>query len=345
LNKFGDRIHSIIQTDRGNIHIDDINIGDIVYDYTSGAEHEVRAVVDSRVEDIYQIIYTDDRCSYHRESELIYVGGSTITCIHGLMLDFKENPNFENNPQAGNIIQYPIKYPNVKTPLNPDPYLAGALLIHGDLNYKHINLPYGRSQANNYINNKYQTYHGHTINGYLEYFIRKGDPDNNKIEWEELFPKYSLLTISDEYIRASINDRWQFIRGAFDIGYLKELSPDKVSIFSRDKNRLIDFQKILWSVGVISTINKYINEDQKNDHIIYMLEVHCDIDLYPSFFYHQPYKEYFLQKNKNVVKKPSYMKVRIENIIRSGRGYSKKIILDNIGTKILTDNFLPKVSS
>lgn len=345
MEEIGDRILTNIQTHRGDVDINHMCIGDIVYDFNSGQEHTVRAVKKSRVEDIYQVDYSDGRSIITRETELVYAGGM-ITCVRGLLEEMQKNKGYRTNPQFGEIKQQPIDYNmnKIVPPLEPDPYAAGALIMHGNMNSKYINLPWLGVETNSYFLNKYKLIHGYEKNGYVSFFTYKGDISDKRIEWTEFFPRYSLMNISDEYKRASIEDRWKFVRGAFDIGYNTKTFPDDVGMICRSLSRLLNFQKLLWSIGIISTIRRYIDREQDIHDIRYLLEVHCDPELYPNFFYHQSYTEYFLEKNQKLNRRSPILKLRIQNIQKIGRGYSKRIVLDNIGTKFLTDNFLPKVS-
>lgn len=54
---------TIVQTGRGNIPLDSVNVGDIVYCYNSGRELEVKGLTHFD-ETIYKVTFNDGRSSF-----------------------------------------------------------------------------------------------------------------------------------------------------------------------------------------------------------------------------------------------------------------------------------------
>lgn len=351
----------IVQTQRGNIPIDNLNVGDVVYSYESGRELEILGFTNYD-ENIYKVEYNDGRFSYNTGREL---------------------DRMKNMSISQNYIDYNKK--KIVNPLYPDPYIAGALLIYGDQTDPYLNLTTDNSNINNFFSNKYQLNYADEVsdNG-KSYFRYNGDSVDKKITWEEFFSNYVLLGRQEntkdssivplEYHRSSISDRLKFLRGVFDMGYDKELFPNGCGIAHTSKDNLLEVQKILWSLGILSTITydqtvpclmkvDKISTDTPmliDDRVIVNVNIEFKIpenykgrdyrlyilgkqSNYPGFFYNVDSIENMIG---NSYKTQKYLKFKLQ--IKSVKFQSKvratNILLNKPYVAYLTDNFLPKIS-
>lgn len=322
---FEDRIDIIIQTQRGDIPLSNTNIGDIVYNYETGDELEIKGFTTSDIEDVYEAEYTDGRKAYYRYSELIY---------------------------KGDIQQYPIEYNKnrIVHPLTPDSYITGALIIYGKNDDKYLNLPLDRTAVNSLFAHKYQLNYGDKLGNNRVYFSYDGKSRDDLITWKEFFPDYLFYgrtknprnpIVPLEYRRASIDDRWQFIRGVFDMGFDEKLFPDSCSIGHESERSLLAVQEILWSLGILSTIIYDPNLLSLNKRgWEYRLDIQGNYNGYPGFFYDISSLEKMLKKQKIIQK----FKLQLKSIKWYTRAYSSNIILEKPNMIYLTGNFLPRIS-
>lgn len=324
-----------VQTTEGDVNINDISIGDTVYSYDSKKELEVMEIVDLTKEDVYKVTYTDGREDYYQESELIYIGYGVIP-IKSLIDDRRHGMH-------GSIKQYQISY---GTSYNPhvrrsDPYISGALCIYGNAKDEFINLPSDCTAANSFFINKYQAFYEWKIGSNATYFSRNGDINNKLISWKDFFHNKTCHDIIKEYKRASINDRWEFIRGVFDIGYKSEAFPDSCSIAHSDEDKLKIVQEILWSLGVLSKTD-YDPSLQLGKGREYRLDILSpSFDNYPGFFYNIDSIERMI-RNQSRLLNPKF-KLQIGKIEKYNSAFSRRLIFNQRNSVYLTSNFLPRV--
>lgn len=318
--KFDYGFQSMIQTQHGIIPINYIEIGDKVYSYESGKELEVLGV-SHRDEDIYEIEYNDGRISYNTGRELKYLDKLVL---------------------YQRYIDYGKKITN---PLYPDPYITGALLIYGDVNDPYLNLPSDCIEVNNLFAHKYQLTYGGTISAEgKSYFRYIGDGINKLITWEKFFENYTFSanqeTYEDppliplEYQRASITDRLKFIRGVFDVGYNKSIFVGNCGITHTSEEKLLEVQKILWSLGILSSMS---------DNDGYQLHVLGKHSMYPGHFYDIDSIEDLI-KNEYAEHKYLKFKLQIKSVKFLTRIRTSDILLHKANMAYLQENFLPKIS-
>jgi len=345
MRKFEDYVPIIVQTRKGDVPIEDIHVGDIVYGFETGEEYEVQSVIDSFQDVVYEVTYNDGRVEYYREFELIYTGDTFIN----LATLFKQDDPLGN--ASMDLKPHQIDYTKniVVESLSPDPYIAGALLIHGNRREKYLNLPLDRFAANQHFAHKYQLNYGNRLENNMVFFSYNGAPDDRLITWEEFFPnsimdrtKDSFL-IPSEYQRASVDDRWQFIRGVFDIGYTKDMFLYGCGIANVSENRLTEVQKILWSLGVLSTIT-YDPRLPAARGREFRLDLQIDPNTYPRFFYYIDFIEDMILNEQRFVRRDPEFKLRFRSAKLYGRGYAKNLVLDKPQALYLTSNFLPRIS-
>lgn len=354
MNTFGDSIPIIIQTQDGDVPIEHVYVGDIVYDYKTSEEYEVRSIVNSRTEKIYKVEYTDGRVDYYTLSELMFIGYS-ITNVDTLL---RERENFmldhptSVNSTRGNIKISAITYnkSSIRDILVPDPYIAGALLIYGNYDDEYINLPLDRPATNAFLAHKYQLNFADKLSDNTVYFTYNGAPRNQILRWWDFFPLYTFRArnknypiIPMEYRRASLNDRWQFIRGVFDTGFDEYFFPDNCAIAHHDEEKLKAVQEVLWSLGVLSIIS-YDPHLPVARGRKYRLDVQTHHDNYPGFFYYIDFMEKMMLNKKRIVNREPKFKLQIKSIEWHAIGHVKKLVLDRPHRVYLTGNFLPRVS-
>lgn len=351
----------MIQTQRGNIPIDNLNIGDTVYSYESGAELEIHGLTKHDL-DVYKVEYNDGRISYYTRNELEH-----IKQLH--------------------IHQYHIDYSQKKvtTPLYPDPYIAGALCIYGDETDLNLNLPSDSLAVNNLFAHKYQLNYGGTVSAEGKvYFRYNGKPNDELITWVDFFSNYIFAgrpenyanppIVPLEYSRSSISDRLKFIRGVFDVGYSKDLFPNNCGIAHTSREKLVEVQKVLWSLGILSIITYDATTpcalaiDKISTDVQTLTENGGNVNVniafkIPSSYKAKDYRLYVLGKNSthpgyfynvdsienmidNSYKNNKYLKFQFQ--VKSVELYTKtsvtNVILHKAHLGYLTDNFLPKIS-
>ena len=352
--RFGQKyITFVVQTQRGNVAIEHVHLGDIVYDFETGQRYEVKDIIEAESDDIYEVTYNDGRVDHYKFHEPIYLG-QTITTLDTL---YREENYLSSDKSSitvspiNDVINRKIEYdPDlVKDPLVPDPYMTGALLIHGNYELDYINLPLDRAGANPYFSHKYQVVFGRILGPNTVGFQYIGSPGDSLITWDEFFPHYSIFCKKNgseyfplEYQRASINQRWQLIRGVFDVGYEKYFFPNTCAIANPHDSRLKDVQKILWGLGVLSTV-KYDPDMPIARGRNYRLDVTSNQEPYASFFYHvEIIEEMFKRMDTSTGK--TLPRIYPKTIQHVGRGYLKSLVLNEPYRVYLTDNFLPRVS-
>lgn len=349
-----------VQTPKGNVPIESLNIGDCIICHEYGCELEILGFQD-REERAYEVTFNDGRKTFYTGRELDY---------------------FDKRPFKQNRINYNHR---VITPLYPDPYTAGALLIYGDQTDKYLNLPTGINIVNNILSHKYQLNYGGTVaeNG-NSYFRYNGDAPDKLITWEEFFSNYTFTgkpqncqnppIVPLEYQRASISDRIKFIRGVFDMGYSDEYFKHSCGIAHTSREKLVEVQKMLCSLGIVSEIDydqtmmctmvpaklststskldsnggnvdlelsfKVPSTYKNRDYRLYVLGKYSS---YPGFFYGIDSIENMISNDKKY-KKYLRFNLGIKSVESHGKGVMRSLILKEPNVSYTTDNFLPKLS-
>jgi hypothetical protein len=87
------------------------------------------------VNTIWEVEYTDGRLSYISSSDMIFTGKYICQMISLVDMCLIRHKGDLHTCYLENIKQLPIEFTKEKivNSLNPDPYIAGALLTHGDL--------------------------------------------------------------------------------------------------------------------------------------------------------------------------------------------------------------------
>ena len=372
----------VVQTKRGNIPLSDVVVGDVVYQYNSGAEHEVLDIV-NETGPIYRARFNDRRIMFYTYGEIPFIRNMT--------------PN-----------NAPLHYgTGVVNPLPVDPYITGAFLTYGDRTDPYMNLPYDISTITKHLGIVHQLEYANELpeNG-RRYYRFKGTEE--KIRWNQFFPNLDgLQNIADatmsldqttlpssggtvnamininffgrnesknfiplDYRRARISDRIKLVRGIFEMGYDKKRFPDDAAICHENLKVLREVQKILWSLGIMSNI-------EYNDELAETIQPFIDVktptissdggSVKIDIEFRQPttrlYELYVVGKSStkaglyynvesienmldNKFRSLKYIKFQLK--IVSIREYSettmRRLVFEKPNVSYLTDNFLPKIS-
>lgn len=340
---------------RSNVPIQDLIPGDKLYEYKTNNLLEVRNVKKLPKNVIWEITYNDGRLSYVSSSDLLFTGSKICKTIPADDMCLVRNP-IDNAPVLLDTIQqYPVKFQNrgfIDT-LKPDPYIAGALLIHGDFDDEYINLPMDRESADNHFAHRYNLDFSQMKVGKRRcYYQYNGAPKSKAIKWVDFFKGHHIYAttkcredpiISPCYTRASMTNRWKFIMGAFDIGYSKSIFPDTISISANDEYRLVLIQRMLCSMGVLSKVSY---DGSINDKIgrCYRLDIVGSYDTFPGFFYDIEHINRILQNHNRKFNFEPKFELRIESIKRYTEGYMYNVELNKPHAIYIDSNFLPRIS-
>ncbi|MCM1215417.1 MAG: hypothetical protein NC548_12965 [Lachnospiraceae bacterium] len=334
-----------VLTTNGSKCISHLTPGDILYEYGTSEPLEVQEVIKTDIQTIWSIEYNDKRKMHGTESTPIIYGDRMFPLKDAVRIGkYPPLPTFALDFYKGHI----------ESPLFPDPYMAGALLIHGDYDDEYVNLPIEtRATPNNFIRFKTTSAIAEILGEDKIYFHWKHKSSTERIKWKEYFPPVHMMYVTwrqagtpiipVSYMRASINDREKFIRGVFDVGYNRSVIPDNVGTMNCELTHLEEVQKMLWSLGYLSKIvyNPMIKlSNGKN----WRLELLGNYQNYPGVFYDISHIRHALDRDNKIVPKEPNMRLKIKKIERIGRGYTYKVRVNKPHAICVTSNFLPKVT-
>lgn len=338
----------MIHTQRGIIDIKDVVSGDMVYEYKSNKKVKVLGGGYSKIKKIYQVNYTDSRIGIYTENDNIFDGNKIISIESALLMKtFHE------------IIPYPFEYDDQYERPNPDPCVAGALIIHGRYDTPYINLPLDRSGINQLFAHKYNLDYADYLEDNTTFYQYNGCTKDTPITWKEFFSKYDFYSTSkrkdsplipEEYIKASLIDRKKFIRGVFDVGYNADMFPDNVGIANPHEYRLKEVQRILWSIGILSNISYDPNLPYAKGRI-YRLDIIGSYHGHPGFFYDINNIRNMIQNDNRWHQTINSFQMKIQSIepihtngytVENGVMYN--IICERPNVLYMTADFLPRVS-
>ncbi len=329
-----------VLTTNGIKNVSDVLIADQLYEYRTGELLDIIQTKKVLRTNCYLITFHDGRSEWYLENDQIFLGDRIINVCELLKQSFPIS-----------IEMYPIDYKKIMTPLFPDPYIAGALLMYGDFDDLYINLPLNRDKVNDHLFHKYNLIFGDKLNKNRVYFKSDRNGKEDLITWKEFFPNYKMYPTSKdindpiipiEYQLASINDRWKFIRGVFDLGYDQINFPDTIGISNKHEFRLKEIQKILWSLGVLSKISYDPNQTEKE--MLYRLDILGEKNIYPGFFSNIYSMEYQINTDDRFIRHQTKYILGIQNIKYMGKYSSYRLKLNKQKTLYLSENFLPRVS-
>lgn len=321
--------------------------GDFLYDYITKEWLEVKDVKSIPCTRLYEIHYSDGRIQYITDDEYIKIGDKYYTPEY--IKEFK----VYRQPISLHHVEY---YPQLRDKLKPNPYIAGALFIYGDYNKEYINIPFKCEKIINDICNEfhfiYETYADKQTRVKFKY---DSDFINDYITWRKFFNKFKFFArthniddvpIPREYLYASIDNRIQFIRGAFDAGYTMNDSPDTVALNHWSKERLEWLQWLLWSLGISSVITNETDESNYRLDIIGEYKPDKGYKYYPGFFYDNLYIRNMIDTDNRIYKTDPEEFITIDYIEEIDNPFKNELIpkfyFDNNEVMIVDKNFLPK---
>lgn len=358
-------IPTVVHTSRGPKEITHLSPGDLLYEYKTGEYLRVEGTHFTTIPvNIYQADYSDGRSEIYSARDMIY-NGEYIMHVDDLMKYriFKEINCYELEYH----LEYPVEYgygytrrsPCVE-PLFPDPYITGALLINGNYDSPYINLPDDRHSADQLFAHKYNLDFADKIGDGYNYYSFDGDDKSNMITWKDFFKNHDCYVttgkitspiIPSKYEFSDIGNRKKLIRGIFDVGYDPDLFPDSICITNKDEERLKVVQRILWSLGISSTIRFGTTNKLDSINRCYQLHVVGKYDGYPGFFYDISSIKKNLDNDNKLIYHTNQFEFKITNIgtvKRYGaeilKGYIGNVILEKKNALYLTQNFIPRVS-
>ncbi len=339
-----------ILTSKGMMIENNIFQGDKVYDYITNSWVEIKDIEYKPFARLFVVTFNDGRTQYVTDNEMIRIGDHSK--FPYVMNEFDFNGN-EVNLHAIDF------YTKIRNKLDPNPYIAGALIIYGDYEREYINLPSECFDAINAICNEYHyTYDLDPKDSSRILFRYDSDFTLDYITWNEFFNQYEFFArnkniddpaIPREYMYGSIDDRVQFIRGAFDAGYIRKDSPDSVALNHWSYERLEWLQWILWSLGICSEITTHSAKSE------YRLDILNDwiwnqpvskVKSYPGFFYDNLYIRNMIDVDNRIIQDKPQFHLSIVSVDEVENPFKNELIPRFIFEQnaILVDgSFLPKV--
>lgn len=322
-------LHTYVITEHGMKDINEVNIGDKVYEYDTGELIEVENIVQS-LEPIIRIDFSDGRMDYRSMNESV----------------------------PGNFKIKSLEFKGLRDPLYPDPNLAGAIFTYADHSDEYVNLPMDMDQVNNLFSHKYHVKYADKIEKNKVYFANISTPDKI-LKWEEMFPHYDFYAkyknewdriIPEDYVYSSIKDRIQFIMGVFDMGYNYQRFGSNVSIAHHNEDMLKVIQKILWSLGILSRV-AYIpgwTDDDNQFHYyphkrFYVLQLLGKDRNYPGLFYEREYIEKIITMEDILDRINRRYILKLINKKKYGESYISNLVFDK-PRWFYTENYLPRLS-
>lgn len=296
-----------VLTNRGIIPAKSVLPGDFLYEYGTSKPLQIKYIDLEHDEKMFDVRYTDGRVEKVSENEKIYFND-------------KLYPPIElTGGTLNNIIpikRFPTDYGKLYENLDPDPYVAGALLIYGDLDDPYINLPKDRTEVDETLMYKYHLSYALEADSKKKYYTFIGS--NEKIKWSNFFKGYRFFAVShlmddpvipSEYEYSAISDRMQFLRGVFDIGYSPSVTPDTVSMVHTDIAKAQVVQRILWSIGVMSYLH--------TSNGIYQLDIIGPEEDYAKFFYNIDFRSRMINNMYEVYKTNPTFELRVQSVTPS----------------------------
>lgn len=342
-----------VPTNRGLTPINYLYPGDEVYSYDGKEKFEVKSIK-KLYGNIIDIIYSDGRSQKCCEDSLIFTGNK-IEKVSNIFRAQDRSIYYNSN-----INQYEIDFSSgvISEALSPDPYMAGMFFMYGDFVDPYLNLVKPRKRPNifNIEDHLFHRYHLTPVDDLStskRYFSIYDD--KKLVRWYDLFHTWPVFNktsrvhkslIPTAYSISSINDRWQFLRGAADYGYP---GGDALYIPNQDETKLKELQKMMWSIGILSKIsyNSIIADGDSfvlGNGMNYVLEILPTHESYPGMFYNIFHIKNFLNYDNHPFKPDNKFILSISRMFHSGTGYIYELILNKPNQIYLSENYLPRVS-
>ena len=354
------------------------------FNYITGKRLKVRSLIRHNESNICKLTYSDNREMFYRFTEPIYLDRKAwnLDSILKFLSKRQQLPIADLNAflKSGQDIIISPDYPELSLESNapveyrrwggshdqrPDPYTAGALYPNADLTLPYVNFPGDWVGAMDSINITHNTEIMIGNNIETVYLKRKGDKDDTPLRWKEFVSPFvrSWLADSSEdiplcYLFATKANRWEFIRGLFDLTYPipslvgweetlgRKIIPSlDMEIRGKYLNRLIIVQNILHSLGVMS---KIANREKEDSYRPYVLELITDPWSYTKCFNDVTRINIVTKWINDILKKhPALVppsKIYVKKIEYAGLASTVNLKMHTQIPLYVTDNFLPRYS-
>lgn len=276
----------------------DLKVGDYVYN-RYGKPVKVTGVYHKGLKDVYRLILTDGRYIDCAEDHLwTYKSRFGNGAKYWKTLSTKELMKKKiATPQKNGRINYQFVIPQnceVERELinyNLDPYALGAFIGNGYLCQSPIQFSSDDietvEELSQLLNLPYKKKRPHDNKDYYWLFVTGKHGTKDSLlqvkdalqEVPELINKKSEdKFIPDIYKYGSIEQRWALIQGLFDTdGTIQNISRYNVSYSTTSKRLAEDIQEVLWSLGIMTSINAHSNKRDWNDSKTFDYHVHVKV--------------------------------------------------------------------
>lgn len=187
--------------------------------------------------------------------------------------------------------------------LKVDPYVVGSFIADGCLTLPALSLSNDDEEIIDKVSSLIGA-KGHYLKkmSYTHLFLLSKKAGNRKLfhtkdlfsDMPEIMNKKSHeKSIPEIYMTGSIDQRWKLIQGLFDCdGSVSDDKRCRVSYFSTSKDLVYDIQKVLYSLGIASSITTYKRSGKNTE---YTLRVKTEME--------NKFKFFTLQRKLDIIKK------------------------------------------
>lgn len=333
----------VITKQHGVIPTSELVPYDIVYAYAEGQSLVVKGIEKTPVNDMYEIQYTDGRKMFVSYDDIVSTGIPPFSRIPVKeLVKYKDVSSFMVHQPVIEFWKHPV--------YDIDPYTAGALFLYSDPVDPYVNLPTKMTSLDTMLSYAHHLQISSYVTGSKVYFTYTDRNPLSRLKWNEMFPEYKFFAkdnrINDpifpiEYTMGSIDDRFQLVRGIFDMGYDPSFKGSLTIIHSHEY-KLKEVQRILWSLGILSTV-RYDPDLMIDKHINFRLDVHGYHHNAPNLFQNVQYKEQMMTY-RAFIKHIDSSPVRMKSIRKLSPGYMYKVVLDEPAVSYMNEDFLPVIS-
>lgn len=264
----------------------DLKIGDYVFN-RKGEPVKVTGVYPRGMQDIYKVTFTDGRYIYTDSSHLwtymLNKGKQTENTYTNSTKELLDRGVYITNKKTGKRkLRYwipmneAVKYPEAN--LSVHPYVMGAFIGDGSLTVKQLTLSSGDEELVAHVakllgNCTYK--HANLRNFNWIFPLDNSEGQIKSKQMADVFANYPEVCgkraeqkrIPDAYKYASIQQRWELIKGLFDTdGSIGDTNRYSVSYSTTSYGLAQDIVDVLYSLGVASTIQvaRYIEDHSMN---------------------------------------------------------------------------------
>lgn len=313
-----------VWTSDGSVHYKrngDLQIGDYVF-ARDGHPEQIVGVFPQGLRDVYKVTLTDGREVLADGSHLwaVYPNrrsreeGYTIYNTETLVKKGVTTSAKNNRTVCKYVIPNNQAVQWVEQSYKTDPYVMGALIGNGCFTVPSLELSsadefvvekvanlvgavdYGRNGHNSY---SWTFWTGKTCFNGMRECIQLSDVLSECMELYKC--KSGSKRIPEKYMYGSIEQRWRLVQGLFDTdGSIGQSDGGRYNISYSTTSELLakDIQRLLWSLGVSSSIVPVVREGKSTDYQMHVKSANKD----KTRFFSLPRKVAIAEKAKNVNK-------------------------------------------